>query len=112
MVGVSGGPDSLCLLHVLRQLCGEHDLKLHVAHLHHGLRGDDADADAEFVRSLAADWQLPCTMEYADVPALAREQRLAVEEAARRARYTFLARVAERGGRADDRRGPQCRRPG
>ena len=98
VVGVSGGPDSLCLVHVLRQLCGEHDLKLHVAHLHHGLRGDDADADAEFVRSLAADWQLPCTVEYADVPAMAQEQRLAVEEAARRARYTFLARVAERVG--------------
>ena len=98
VVGVSGGPDSLCLLHVLRQLCGERDLKLHMAHLHHGLRGDDADADAEFVRSLAEDWQLPCTLEYADVPAMAREQRLAVEEAARRARYTFLARVAERVG--------------
>jgi len=94
VVGVSGGPDSLCLLHLLYRLRGDYDLKLHVAHLHHGLRGGEADADAEFVRGLAADWQLPCTVDQADVPALAREHRLAVEEAARRARYAFLARVA------------------
>ncbi len=94
VVGVSGGPDSLCLLHVLCRLCGEYDLDLHVAHLHHGLRGDEADADAEFVRGLAADWQLPCNIEHADVPTLAHEHRLAVEEAARNARYVFLARVA------------------
>ncbi|MBN1135131.1 MAG: tRNA lysidine(34) synthetase TilS [Anaerolineae bacterium] len=98
VVGVSGGPDSLCLLHLLCRLCGEYGLKLHVAHLHHGLRGDEASADAEFVRGLAADWRLPCTVEQADVPALAREHRLAVEEAARRARYTFLARVAAEVG--------------
>jgi tRNA(Ile)-lysidine synthase len=94
VVGVSGGPDSLCLLHILCRLAGELHLSLHVAHLHHGLRGADADADAEFVRALAADWGLPCTVEGADVPALAREQRLAFEEAARRARYAFLARTA------------------
>ncbi len=94
VVGVSGGPDSLCLLHVLCRLRGEYGLSLHVAHLHHGLRGAEADADAEFVRALAADWSLPCTVERADVPALARAHRLAVEEAARRARYAFLAEVA------------------
>jgi tRNA(Ile)-lysidine synthase len=94
VVGVSGGPDSLCLLHVLCRLRAEYDLRLHVAHLHHGLRGADADADAEFVRALAGDWGLPCTVEQADVPALAAEHRLAVEEAARRARYAFLIRVA------------------
>lgn len=94
VIGVSGGPDSLCLLHLLCQLRDEYDLALHVAHLHHGLRGAEADADAEFVRTLAADWGLSCTVECADVPALARERRLAVEEAARRARYAFLSRVA------------------
>jgi tRNA(Ile)-lysidine synthase len=98
VVGVSGGPDSLCLLHALCRLRSEYDLRLHVAHLHHGLRGPDADADAEFVRALAADWGLPCTVERADVPALAAEHRLAVEEAARRARYATLSRVAEQAG--------------
>jgi tRNA(Ile)-lysidine synthase len=98
IVGVSGGPDSLCLLHLLCRLRGTYGLTLHVAHLHHGLRGADADADAEFVRALAADWNLPCTVERADVLALAREHRLAVEEAARRARYAFLGRVAAAAG--------------
>lgn len=94
VVGVSGGPDSLCLLHVLLRLREAYDLRLHVAHLHHGARGADADADAEFVASLAAEWELAVTVEKQDVPALAREHRLAFEEAARRVRYAFLARVA------------------
>ncbi len=106
VVGVSGGPDSLCLLHLLCRLqAGAEDqaeegwnLKLHVAHLHHGLRGAEADADAAFVRELAADWGLPVHVDHANVPALAREHGLAVEEAARRARYAFLARVAAEVG--------------
>lgn len=98
VVGVSGGPDSLCLLHLLCRLRAGWDLDLHVAHLHHGLRGADADADAVYVRDLAADWGLPFHLDRADVPALAEGQRLAVEEAARRARYAFLARLAREVG--------------
>lgn len=94
LVGVSGGADSLCMLHALCQLRQEYQWTLHVAHLHHGLRGSEADADAAFVRSIAVEWGLPCTTEQIDVPALAREQRIAFEEAARRVRYEFLARVA------------------
>jgi len=96
VVGVSGGPDSLCLLHVLRQLATDYDLKLHVAHLDHCIRGSESQADAAFVRQLAAEWKLPATVEAEDVPALARARKLAIEEAARQARYTFLARVAHR----------------
>ena len=98
VAGVSGGPDSLCLLHVLQRLAPEYGLDLHVAHLHHGLRGADADADAEFVRALASAWGLPLTVEMLDVPALARDEGLAFEEAARRARYAFLARTAAAAG--------------
>ena len=94
VVGVSGGPDSLCLLHLLCRLRGEYDLGLHVAHLHHGLRGPDADADAAFVAELATGWHLQHTVEETDVAALADQHVLAVEEAARRARYAFLGRVA------------------
>lgn len=95
VVGVSGGPDSVCLLHVLCRLREDYDLALHVAHLHHGLRGQEADADAAFVQTLAAEWSVPCTVEWADVRALADEHRLALEEAARVARYRFLGRVAD-----------------
>ncbi|MDY7040194.1 MAG: tRNA lysidine(34) synthetase TilS [Chloroflexota bacterium] len=98
VVGVSGGPDSLCLLHVLRQLSAELDLHLHVAHLHHRIRGEDADADAAFVAALAAEWGLPCTVEIRDVPLMAREKKLAVEEMARLVRYAFLARLANQIG--------------
>jgi tRNA(Ile)-lysidine synthase len=100
VVGVSGGPDSLCLLHVLLRLREAYGLRLYVAHLHHGARGADADADAEFVSGLAAEWGLPVAIEHRDVPALVREHRLAFEEAARRVRYAFLAQVADEvGGR-------------
>lgn len=94
VVGVSGGPDSLCLLHLLCQLQPEYHLLLHVAHLHHGLRGAAADADAAFVAEIASAWGLECTVERADVLALAAQPGVALEEAARQARYGFLARVA------------------
>jgi tRNA(Ile)-lysidine synthase len=98
VVGLSGGPDSLCLLHVLRRLCEVYELQLHVAHLNHGARGSASDADAEFVRRTAAEWDLPATVGTRDVPQLADEHGLAFEEAARRARYAFLAQVAVRIG--------------
>jgi len=95
IVGVSGGPDSLCLLHALLALRDEFGCDLHVAHLNHLLRGADADADAQFVSDLATRWQLPNTTGARDVTALAREHKLSIEEAARQARYAFLAEVAE-----------------
>jgi tRNA(Ile)-lysidine synthase len=98
VVGVSGGPDSLCLLHTLYQLAAVLSIHLHVGHLNHGIRADDADADAAFVLRLAEDWQLPATLDRADVPALARTHKLALEEAARCARYVFLARLARQLG--------------
>ncbi len=98
VVGVSGGPDSLCLLHVLRCLRDTYGVRLHVAHLNHGTRGRASDADAESVEEVAVGWNLPVTVERRDVPSLADEHGLAFEEAARRIRYAFLAQVAERVG--------------
>ncbi len=100
VIGVSGGPDSLCLLHVLRALALEFGARLHVAHLHHGLRGAEADADAAFVANLAADYSLPFTGERVDVTALASQTGASLEEAAREARYAFLGRLAEQIGAA------------
>ncbi|HDN80776.1 MAG TPA: tRNA lysidine(34) synthetase TilS, partial [Chloroflexi bacterium] len=98
IVGVSGGPDSLCLLHVLNRLKDEWGISLHVAHLHHQIRGADADEDASFVERIAKEWGLPITLEARDVPALARKEGMGIEEAARYARYQFLAEVALREG--------------
>jgi len=94
VVGVSGGPDSLCLLHLLWRMPAGLRLRMHVAHLNHGLRGAEADADAAFVAETAQAWGLPCTIGQADVARLAVERRLSLEEAARQARYGFLAEVA------------------
>jgi len=94
VVGVSGGPDSLCLLHVLNRLRERYGIELHVAHLDHRIRGSESEEDAAFVARLAEEWGLPATVEACDVPRLARESKLASEEAARQARYSFLARVA------------------
>jgi len=98
VLGVSGGPDSLCMLHLLRDLADAYRVSLHAAHLHHGIRGQDADDDAAFVAGLCRSWAIPCKVEHADVPALARERGLAIEEAARQARYTFLGSQARAVG--------------
>ena len=98
VVGVSGGPDSLCLLHLLTRLQVEYGLALHVAHLDHQLRGQESTADAEYVAEVARQWGLPCTVAQVDVRAAAKENRLSLEEAARQARYGFLARIAEATG--------------
>lgn len=97
VVGVSGGPDSLALLHSLRVLQEEFGYTLHVAHLNHCLR-PEAAAEAEYVRNLAAAWGLPVTVASRDVAAYRRQQRLSLEEAAREVRYRFLSEVAETEG--------------
>jgi tRNA(Ile)-lysidine synthase len=97
LVACSGGADSVALLHLLSSTRQELGLRLGVAHLHHGLRGADADADAEYVAALAARLELPLVSERADVPALARETGQSLEAAARSARYEFLERAAEAG---------------
>ena len=98
IVAVSGGADSLCLLHILHRLCGAADtcypdLHLHVAHLNHLLRAESY-ADATSISQLAESWGLPVTIGAIDVPALARAEHQSLEEAARTARYRFLREVA------------------
>ena len=98
VVAVSGGPDSLCLLHALTQLRDDLGVTLHVAHLDHMIRGAESADEAVFVADLAREWGLPSTVEATDVPALARAQRANLHAAARAARYSFLARVARATG--------------
>lgn len=94
LVAVSGGVDSMTLLHILCALRAELDLTLHVAHLDHRLR-PDSTSDARFVRAQARRLGLPCTIETCDVAALARKTRSSLEAAGRRARTAFLQRAAE-----------------
>ena len=111
IVGVSGGPDSVALLHAIQALAAK-DLAIApvVAHLHHGLRSA-ADADQEFVEDLARKLKLDCEVGRADVRDEAAQQGIGIEEAGRLARRRFLADVARRRGarkvalahQADDR---------
>src|SRR5947209_13596611 len=98
IVAVSGGADSLCLVHLLHRLCGPGkrypELRLHAAHLNHKLRGEASAQDAVAIAATVASWELPLTLGEVDVPALAREERRSLEDAARIARYRFLREVA------------------
>ena len=93
LIGVSGGRDSVALLHWLVNLGFK---KLVVCHLNHQLRGRMSDADARFVRKLAEKYQLGFELGSANVPALARKKKLSIETAARDSRYSFFANVAKR----------------
>ena len=99
LAAVSGGADSVAMLHVLLEL-QEHDelTVVGVAHFNHQLRGAEADADEEFCSNLAASAGLPFERSTADVRGMAREEKRSVEDAARRARYAFLADAAARLG--------------
>ena len=94
VVAVSGGPDSLALLHSLLALRDKLKLRLYGAHLDHGLRGDASAADARFVAGTLEQLGVPCTIERADVGAFRTEHGISLELAAREVRYAFLARVA------------------
>lgn len=92
VVAVSGGPDSLCLLHVLRRLAERSQLRLHIAHLDHGLRPDSA-ADARFVTEISQAWDIPITVDTADVHASVSLYG-GIEAAARALRYRLLRTTA------------------
>ena len=98
-VGVSGGADSVALLRFLAALRPQFGWDLVVCHIHHGLRGAEADRDGCFVRALAEQLGLPCAVSRIDAAALALREHISVEEAGRMARYAFFAQTAGEGGR-------------
>lgn len=100
VVAVSGGPDSVALLHVLQLLQSELGIQLHVAHLNHMFRGAESEADARFVAGLAGRYGLPATVESYNVPAYRDQRRLSGQTAAREVRYRFLNEVAGKVGAA------------
>lgn len=98
IVGYSGGADSTLLLRMIRDLAP--GKRIVAAHLNHGIRGSEADRDMDFCRETAESLGIEFVSEKADVPALAAESGDGIEEAARKARYAFFGRCADKiGGR-------------
>ena len=94
VAAVSGGPDSMTLLGLLCTLTEKYSLRVHAAHLDHGMRGEESEADARYVDETCRRWGVPVVVERTDVGALRVRRRLSWEAAARDVRYDFLARVA------------------
>ncbi|GGN63433.1 MULTISPECIES: tRNA lysidine(34) synthetase TilS [Oceanobacillus] len=90
LVGVSGGPDSIGLLHLLVKWRKEWELDIHALSLNHQLRGKDAEDDFIYVKNICASWGIPFHGASFDVQAFADKERLSTEVAARKIRYQFF----------------------
>lgn len=95
LAAVSGGPDSMCMLHVLIELSQVIGFELYCAHVNHLLRGEESDADEELVRSFASENNISFTVRRIDVAAAAVQNRQSVEDVARRLRYAFLFEASQ-----------------
>ncbi len=98
IAGVSGGPDSVCMLHVLNSLKDKLEIELFAAHLNHGIRGDEAEEDQRFVEDFAFSLGLHVFTRFIDVKELAQKERITVEEAGRQARYAFFHELLAQTG--------------
>ncbi|NLY43777.1 MAG: tRNA lysidine(34) synthetase TilS [Clostridiaceae bacterium] len=96
VVGVSGGPDSVCLLHVLHRLAHEFSLRLYAAHVNHCLRGDEAYRDADYVREFCSTLSIPLFIKEVDIRLISKQKSISEEVAGRKERYKFFFEVAQR----------------
>lgn len=94
VVGVSGGPDSICLLHILHSISDVLGIRLYAVHINHMLRGDEADGDEEYTSNLCKELNIPLKVARIDIQKMARQMGASVEEAGRTARYREFDKVA------------------
>ena len=100
IAGVSGGPDSMAMLDILRKLkeeCGQ-TFDIRVVHVNHGIRGEEALRDQKTVESACADWNIPCAVYMYDVPGLAKEWKTGTEEAGRKVRRIAFEEEKKKAG--------------
>ena len=88
VIGVSGGPDSICLLHVLKELKNELNFKIYVAHINHMIR-EEADFETEYVIEFCKKYNIDCYVKKEKVEELAKNNKIGTEEAGRKLRYNF-----------------------
>lgn len=96
VVGVSGGADSMCLLHFLVSNAEHYGIKVAAAHVNHCLRGAESERDCDFVIEQCEKMGIECCVKYADVAAIAREKGLGLEECGRQVRYDFFNEVVDK----------------
>lgn len=92
---LSGGADSVCLTLALKELSSEYGFTLKAVHVNHLLRGAESDRDEQFCRDLCEREGIPLTVFRADAAAFAKEQKMSLEEGARKLRYGFFGKVSE-----------------
>ncbi|MEW8956858.1 tRNA lysidine(34) synthetase TilS, partial [Clostridium sp.] len=95
LVALSGGPDSICLIHILNELKDELGIEILAAHLNHCLRGEDANKDEEYVREFCKSLNIQCYVKRVDINRYAKERALSSEMAGREARYEFFNDLKE-----------------
>lgn len=89
IIGVSGGPDSVALLHAMKKIAGEMQLLIIAAHLNHGLR-EEADDEQEYVRMICNEWKIPFYARKVEIKKLAREEKRSLEDMGRKVRYEYF----------------------
>ena len=97
LVGLSGGADSVCLFLILLELAKEWNLTLLPVHIHHGIRGEEAERDVAFCEALCKEYGLECRVYRVFVPELAKQHGWTLEEAGRNARYRIFSEWKENG---------------
>ncbi len=100
IAAVSGGPDSVCLLHVLFSLSGKLGIRLHAIHINHMLRGSESDADQRYAAELCGRLGIPFRAVAIDISGLSRSRGISLEEAGREARYAEFEKYADEAGAA------------
>ena len=95
IAALSGGADSVALLHFLISLKEQYDLTIHAAHLNHGIRGEEAQRDESFCKILCEKYNVPFHLRRRDIPALARARGVSEELCGREERYAFFEELAE-----------------
>ena len=92
VVGVSGGPDSICLINVLNEIKNQLNCKLIVCHVNHMIR-EEAGDDEEFVKNYCKEKQIPFFVKHVEVEKLAKTEKIGTEEAGRKVRYDFFCEI-------------------
>ncbi|MFQ9310968.1 MAG: tRNA lysidine(34) synthetase TilS [Paraclostridium sordellii] len=96
VLGLSGGPDSVCLLHILKQLESEYDLSIYAAHLNHQIRGIEAQKDVMYISRLCDSLGIKLFVKSINVPIYCKENGLSIEEGARKLRYEMFYEIKEK----------------